>query len=43
MVVDDDESGFDIDLEEVQTFDEGFTRVEVRTEGSTRNIVIPLD
>lgn len=43
MVVDGDESGSDIDLEEIQMFDEGLTRVEVRMEGSTRAIVIPLD
>lgn len=35
--------GFDIDTEEVQTFEEIFIRVEVRIEGPTRNIAIPMD
>lgn len=43
VAVDGDESGSDIDLEEIQMFDEGLTRVEVRMEGSTRNIIIPLN
>lgn len=33
----------DINPEEVQIFTEGFTRVEVRLEGTIRTIVIPLD
>lgn len=37
------EFGYDIDPEEVWIFNEGFTWVEVRTEGTTYNIVIPLD
>lgn len=43
VVVDDDGSSSNIDPEEVRTFNEGFTRVEVITKGSTQNIVIPLD
>lgn len=43
MVIDDDESGSYIDPEDIQMFDEGMTRVEVRTKGSTHAIVIPLD
>lgn len=43
MAADGYDSGSDIDPEEVRMFNEGFTRVEVRTEGTTHNIVILLD
>lgn len=37
------ESGSNIDPQEVRMYNEGFTRVEMRTEGTTRSIIIPLD
>lgn len=40
---DDYEIGFDTDVDEVRMRSEGFTRVEVRLEGSTHIIVVPMD
>nr|XP_009761257.1 PREDICTED: uncharacterized protein LOC104213453 [Nicotiana sylvestris] len=42
VIVEDDGSGSDIDPEDVRAFEERFTRVEVRTERSTRNTAIHL-
>lgn len=43
VVVDDYKFGSDLDPEEVRIFDKGLTRVEVRTDCSSRSIIIPLD
>lgn len=43
MAVDEDELGSDVDPEEERMFDEGFTRIKVRTDESSCSIVIPLD
>lgn len=43
VIIDDFESGSDVDPEEEKMFDGGLTRVEVRTNGSSHSIVIPLD
>lgn len=37
------ETGSDLDVDEVRIMSEGFTRVEVRLEGSTQTIAIPMD
>lgn len=43
VVEDDYETSFDIDPEEVRRCNEGFTRAEMRLEGSSHTIVIPMD
>lgn len=43
VVLDGYKTSSDVDLEEVRIISEGFTWVEVRLEGSTRTIIIPLD
>lgn len=37
------EMGFDLDTEGIRMVGEGFTRIEVRLEGSMRTIAIPMD
>lgn len=37
------ETGSDLDPDEVQMLSEGFTRVEVRLDGSSRTIVVPME
>lgn len=39
---DGDESGFDIDLNDLRMIDEGLTQLEVRLEGGSRTITIPI-
>lgn len=43
VVEDGYETGSDLDTDEVHIMSEGFTRVEVRLEGSMRTIAIPMD
>lgn len=43
VVIDDYESGSDIDPKEERIFGKWFTRVELRKDGSSRFIAIPLD
>ncbi|XP_009758785.1 uncharacterized protein [Nicotiana sylvestris] len=38
-----DESGLDVDVDDLKMMEEGFTQLEIRLEGSTRTIVIPMD
>lgn len=38
-----DESGSDVDVDDLRMMEEGLTQLEVRFEGSTRTIAIPMD